>query len=248
MGNIVTRATFLIMLLGLQSCDYLWNFFEPEFNIKEKDYVAGIVDGDPEPPYATPQMSKSSLLGIDKDNDGVRDDIEIWINRNVDEAIIRNYLKIYIKRRKLFLTCENENECLKAYRIHRRSTECFRLINSTNWKLEKILKVENLLNQLYFNSSNKQDANSRMSKYLAATSWGSSDDLGLFLLVERFCEFEVKVDQNILENIWNYSNRARFAHNIKRGLYEQNFDLSIDISDYPNLCDGFNGPEQNLCD
>lgn len=245
----MNKIILLSLITLVSSCDFLWNFFEPEFNIIEKDYVAGIVDGDPEPPYATPNMSKSSLLGIDKDNDGVRDDIEIWINRNVDEAKIRQYLKVYIKRQNGFLTCSGESDCLNAYRVYRRSSACLGIIIiGETWRLDSIHKLQRVVRTLFFNSDNRKKHDSKMSDYLAATSWGSEDFLGSYLLKNDFCQFEISIDDKYLNNIWSYSNRAYFVRNVKEGLYEKYFNLHVDINDYPNICDGFHGTEQNLCD
>ncbi len=244
----MNKIILFSLITLVSSCDYLWNFFEPEFNIKEKDYVAGIVDGDPEPPYATPKMSKSSLLGIDKDNDGVRDDIEIWINRNVDEAKIRQYLKVYIKRQNGFLTCKGEKECLDAYRVHMRSLECFSIVIDEKWKVTRLLNIEKVVNSLFYNSSDRKKQNGKMTNYLAATTWGDGSYLGKYLLMDVMCEFDVPVDQSKLKDIWSYANRADFVWAVKRGLYEKRFKVYVDISKFPGLCDGFHGTEQNLCD
>ncbi len=42
-----------------------------------------VVFGDPQPPHPG-EAGKQTLLGIDSDNDGVRDDIEIWINERFE--------------------------------------------------------------------------------------------------------------------------------------------------------------------
>lgn len=248
MRNIATKSTFLILLLGLQGCDYLWNFFEPEFNIKEKDYVAGIVDGDPEPPYATPQMSKSSLLGVDKDNDGVRDDIEIWINRNVDEEILRKYLKTYTKRLVYNLTCTNHEECLNAWRMRMRTSECYSMTFSGENDQRKVYSFKKVIDKLYFNNDAKK--NKKNNGFTASSSmvWSGSDYLGLYLLRNKFCDFEIQWDEAKLKDVWSYSNRVRFVRNIQEGLYEKNFNIHVNITDYSNLCEGFDGPNEKLCD
>lgn len=43
-----------------------------------------VFDGDPEPKY--PENPDETLQGVDADNDGVRDDVEIWINENFKTA------------------------------------------------------------------------------------------------------------------------------------------------------------------
>lgn len=47
------------------------------FDVVDSDYYCQTED--PEPPHPG-EAGKKTLLGIDSDNDGVRDDVEIWIN------------------------------------------------------------------------------------------------------------------------------------------------------------------------
>lgn len=51
-------------------------FGSAKFEVKTQQIV---IDGDPQPPHPG-EAGKETLLGIDSDNDGVRDDVEIWIN------------------------------------------------------------------------------------------------------------------------------------------------------------------------
>ncbi|MFP5492487.1 MAG: hypothetical protein ACLGG0_13365 [Bacteriovoracia bacterium] len=56
-------------------------FGKAHFEVKTQQII---VDGDPQPPHPG-EAGKETLLGIDSDNDGVRDDIEIWINERFAE-------------------------------------------------------------------------------------------------------------------------------------------------------------------
>ncbi len=53
---------------------------------KATDSLPIIDDGDVIPPMPDKEVNDSTLLGVDVDGDGVRDDVELWINSNVSES------------------------------------------------------------------------------------------------------------------------------------------------------------------
>lgn len=69
---------------------------EINFNVINSDYYCQTDDPEPKHPG---ELGKKTLLGIDSDVDGVRDDVEIWINNStsntpgIDYKIIRESLK-----------------------------------------------------------------------------------------------------------------------------------------------------------
>lgn len=67
-----------------------------------KSYVPRIVDGNQEPPYPDPDENNKTLLGIDSDNDGIRDDLEAVINdfgKNKNERnLLRKIYRLYSER------------------------------------------------------------------------------------------------------------------------------------------------------
>ena len=243
----MNKIILLSLITLVSSCDFLWNFFEPEFNIKEKDYVAGVVDGDPEPPYATPKMSKSSLLGIDKDNDGVRDDIEIWINRNVDEAKIRQYFKVYVKRQVSFLNCSDNDKCSQELKVLMRNTTCVFIIETKHWPEKRITQLEKVVDSLFFNTPDRKLKKNVREKSYEVDSFKIADNLGSFILSSQFCGFNVDWDEHKTKSIFSYSNRVTFVRKVREGFYEKYFNLDVNIKDYPNICDGFDGPNESLC-
>jgi hypothetical protein len=52
-------------------------------------------DDDPEPAMPDLKKNEETVAGIDADNDGIRDDVEIWINRNFKTANERRAFKQY---------------------------------------------------------------------------------------------------------------------------------------------------------
>ena len=123
--NIVTKVLILVFLFGCNNPlipDY-WEFNIPETSGKE------VFDGDPEPLRPPFWKGQKGLHGIDSDNDGVRDDVEIFINRNQDNPDLRPLYKEYYKA---FLntveTLDNRDSYLKARDIYMHKIDCILII------------------------------------------------------------------------------------------------------------------------
>jgi hypothetical protein len=77
---------FLIFVILFSSCalpepDYYYETAEPILLKIKENYKPKVVDGDPEPAtFPDLEVDRRTALGIDSDDDGVRDDIEIYIN------------------------------------------------------------------------------------------------------------------------------------------------------------------------
>lgn len=61
--------------------------------VKASDVLPSIDGDDVIPPRPDQALSDSTLLGIDVDQDGVRDDVELWINSSITNANQRKGLK-----------------------------------------------------------------------------------------------------------------------------------------------------------
>lgn len=66
-------------------------------------------------------LNNKTLEGIDSNNDGVRDDVEIWINRKAEDEFVRWALKDYYK--KLIAVLNSVEQKQKLEEIKARSTE-----------------------------------------------------------------------------------------------------------------------------
>lgn len=56
-----------------------------------------IVDGEEEPPWPDEDLNSQTILGVDSNHNEVRDDVEIWINRNIPDRNHRMSLKQYVR-------------------------------------------------------------------------------------------------------------------------------------------------------
>ena len=108
-GNIVELNTQeLFSSIRLES-EGLW---EIELTVTDNEFLetklsysivisenGGVSYADSEPPLPDESLNNSTLLGIDSDNDGVRDDVEIYINSYEGLSSLQNKsLKDYVKK------------------------------------------------------------------------------------------------------------------------------------------------------
>ena len=56
---------------------------EHHFKTKFKDHAMFVIDNSLQVPMPDPVKNNATLLGIDSDNDGIRDDVQRWINENL---------------------------------------------------------------------------------------------------------------------------------------------------------------------
>jgi hypothetical protein len=100
----VKKICFLFVLGFLQSClsggsDYYRDRVEPFLRELKPNYKPQIVDGVMEPAvFPDLEEDQETLVGIDSNKDGVRDDMEIFINRNFKYDYEREALKGDYKR------------------------------------------------------------------------------------------------------------------------------------------------------
>ena len=104
---------------------------DPVFEIKRNDKRSHpIFEGEAEPDIPTLDEVNSTVLGPDKNNNGIRDDIDIWINRSANDynelmamrqsaRAIQEFLKAAYEKRdseveKLFIFTHTTNTCLKV--------------------------------------------------------------------------------------------------------------------------------------
>ncbi len=93
----------VFVLIQTQACfgasDYYRDRVEPFLKELKANYKPQIVDGVLEPKeFPDLEEDKKSLEGIDSNHDGVRDDIEIFINRNFNTWVERDNLKNEFRR------------------------------------------------------------------------------------------------------------------------------------------------------
>jgi hypothetical protein len=119
------RAILLVIFLT-SACQFLNSDYDKLMNpikkIKLAEKKGGtsnpIYDGFVEPDFPDENENIKTLKGVDSNRDGVRDDIEIWINRTAEDLYVRSALKeSYRKQMELFLSLYN-NEPEEKVHLH----------------------------------------------------------------------------------------------------------------------------------
>ena len=105
----------IVDYLGIRSEDQVLTF---EVKVNE-------IDGDFIPPMPDVELNNSTLLGIDSDNDGVRDDVELWINDNTSTVGVRRALKQLAKYgQKILVNIDNENLIKEFSKKNQEAVSC----------------------------------------------------------------------------------------------------------------------------
>jgi len=96
---------------------------KPAKHKKIKPAKPEVINGYTLPPEPDPKINNATLLGVDSNNNGVRDDVERWIVKNFEHGEFRNNLyltdKVLAKAKNHQLRLANEyptpEEVLKSY-------------------------------------------------------------------------------------------------------------------------------------
>ena len=77
-------------------------FLAPLKKMKEENKKNGrpnpTIDGFTEPEFPSEEENAKSFKGVDSNHDGIRDDLEIWINRMAEDGYVRASMKDYYRR------------------------------------------------------------------------------------------------------------------------------------------------------
>lgn len=94
---VVIIGVILLILVGLKFYPSEYEkLMKPAIEAKNKNPNL-VFDGEIEPPFPDREENDKTILGVDVNNNGVRDDVDIWINRTFMYADQRKALKQYAK-------------------------------------------------------------------------------------------------------------------------------------------------------
>lgn len=115
---------------------------ELQFRSAYNEHVKFIFEKQANPlPTPDPELNDSTLLGIDSDNDGVRDDLQLWVNQSYPPATYpstNNALKQILRYYQLFLeNADNEAEAMPYYIKSLESMQCLNWIHLNGYKVHK---------------------------------------------------------------------------------------------------------------
>jgi hypothetical protein len=121
------------------------------FNVINSDHYCLGVDDEPADPG---ELGDKTLLGIDSDVDGVRDDVEIWINKETTNTPQKNMYnqrmalrQIAIQMRISNIQKDNNALVIDSYRKEREGQRCLMAFDTIEIKAQDLL--ENLMKSFY---------------------------------------------------------------------------------------------------
>ncbi len=125
----VKNVFLLSIIIFIQSCSWFESDYDKLMNpikkIKLAERKAGkpnpVFDGVVEPYFPDEKENNKTLEGVDSNHDGVRDDIEIWINRTAEDQYVRLALKDYYKNMESFFQALDQN--LTEEQVHAKLSE-----------------------------------------------------------------------------------------------------------------------------
>lgn len=172
------KILLLISILILSSCSFFESDYDKLMNpIKEMKLAekkAGkpnpTFDGVVEPDFPDEKLNNDTLEGVDSNKDGVRDDVEIWINRVAEDEYVRLSLKhLYIKYFSVHMAVWKDEPIELQNKKSWESTTSLGCLSTVLWKYEK----DNLLrgiekDRLYFDQISTLTFNNPTRSNLAA--------------------------------------------------------------------------------
>tara|TARA_R110000868_G_scaffold344396_3_gene605424 strand:+ start:964 stop:1755 length:792 start_codon:yes stop_codon:yes gene_type:complete len=161
-----------------------------EYTVKKEDYVPGVYDGNPEPPYPDLAEDVKTLEGIDADKDGFRDDLEIWINRNGKTSNVRNLLRQSISSDLSILKSKDkENGGRRMLHEMVRTGGCLSLIANADY--EEISNLMHYLRKYLKNTRARQSLiRETFNNALPANSI-TLEPQEIFFINSCLCDFEI---------------------------------------------------------
>jgi hypothetical protein len=202
MFKLVSSFIFLLMLGGcypsysdLMSAAYKAKRADPNPN--------PIFAGEEEPPIPDEDENNKTLLGIDKNQNGIRDDVDIWINRTG-----KNYNEIMALRQKArgnqaFLKAVNDNRSEIAEKTMNQALwgdGCIRVIFPSNDRRELSLKLINQANTIIFEPEFREEKAQTFYKYIL--NYGGGPDGGI-KKDYKYCDFKIEEFDSVIKKYFD---------------------------------------------
>ncbi len=161
----------LLVLLILTSCIFEKDKAPENKVLTEEEKIMRSLDDD-------------TLLGPDKNNDGVRDDIEYWIKKNVEDENVKTASLLYAKYYRLMIkNVDDRHESIKYTKKKGQLSSCIFELIGLHREMKLIDKIVSLFNnsKVRFKAHWKADRNFRGQ---LSTQQGSN--------AEGTCPFKLK--------------------------------------------------------
>lgn len=183
------------MVASLIIASLLFWMLPPFFNkYKEGDLID---DGDIVPPNP-PFWEYFTVEGFDEDKDGVRDDVEIWINENYEDPNIRRILKLDSKISYRFMFSKDTEELEGMMRLSLgQYNRCYSFVTSYLSDEERRLGLNLHINSKVYNNFWRYRAQKIASRYTRSGTYTVGG--GSIFERARSCPFKVHNMKRLLQ-------------------------------------------------
>lgn len=170
----------LVIIFFLCTSCVFWNEISPDYNrliapVKKKKLSEShpfLVDGKEEPEFPDEELNNETILGVDSNRDGVRDDLEIFINRTAKDRNERLSLRQYVRYAHVELERWNHVSVNELYKMNSdiaKSGECFLYISRRHDNIDLLKKIIILI----YNNSLREEASRASGFKLRGEALGS---------------------------------------------------------------------------
>lgn len=198
----IFRLLILVLMFTLLGCegDEYRKLMEPALKAKLADKNPHpVFDGEEEPPIPTEKELNDSFLGVDKNKNGIRDDIDIWINRTGKNYNERMAMRQLARADQDFVKAAVEKRESDAERLWNKSEEasyCIAVIfpSGEHKGINRIMRFK--LRTLLASSNKMAVLLIRFGENITKTGvnrWGRHEDK------YRFCEFKIENQEVVIK-------------------------------------------------
>lgn len=178
----------------ISACNEYEKIMAPALKIKLADSSPNpVFDGEVEPSIPNKTDNDKTILGIDTNKNGIRDDIDIWINRTALDYNERMAMRQYAKDKQFWLkVCSEElvMDVKKAEDGVANSHTCLR--STSNYLRKEDNLIEKYINTITLNTSRRSCDNFYNKHSRVVTILNAGDGY-------LNCNFEIKNKHNFMK-------------------------------------------------
>ncbi len=142
---------------------------EHHFKTKYKDHAMFVVDSSLQVPMPDPKKNDATIAGIDSDNDGIRDDVQRWINEQYNQKPAELKLsarQFAISLQETLANISNkENSIIIGHKLISASS-CFNKVAiENNMDNQQIREAKEKIKMMYLNTRERIEAELKSNDY-----------------------------------------------------------------------------------
>lgn len=156
------------------------------FKTKYKDHAMFVIDSSLEVPMPDPKKNNATVAGVDSDNDGIRDDVQRWINEEFgDQPKVKMAMRqLAIGRQNELLSVQNKETSILSVRKMLDDLTCLDYVVGTNVG-EKLARE---MKSMFLNTKDRIYAEIKANGNFSGQEWDSPNDINA---EKAMCNFDL---------------------------------------------------------